>query len=470
MTLDIEFESDIVAEAMRNTDYLRKAAPILEGHHLSTPEHTWAWEQLKSHYLKFRERITLPHLISCAKTDFKDEDALRSALELVKKLATRRVEAPKASLSELEKFTRAVNIQAVMEEGAKFLEKGDTDKAYEALDKARTAKRVREYQLVRWIEEFDARQAHRKHLRDHPELLRYVPTGFKRLDKIIRGVGPGELAAWIATTGVGKSIAMGNIVYNGAKAKKRTAVFSLEMPAEQYASRLDARWLGMSYRKMKHYDFTPDELRNIERRKAGAIGHFKNLIKVISMPLRAANIEWITSTLDDLKDFDGFEPDQVIVDSGDHLKAMQRYDGNFRLQQAEVYWDLKAMALDRDCGVWTTTQAGREWKGRKAGAESASESYDKTRISDIVVSLNETDKSTRSTRSDDDDDDDEGEAETATATAKLAPGAKVLELLLAKYRDGESGITIPMEADFSKMLLHDMEMPDEGEAASVEGA
>lgn len=465
MTFDVEFESDIVSEAMRNTEYLRKAAPILEGHHLSTPEHTWTWEQLKDHYLRFRERIAMPHLVAQAKAEFKDEDALRSALELVKKLATRKVSAPRASLEQLEKFTRTVNIQTLMEEGAKHLEKGETDKAYEALERARKAKRVREYTLVRWIEEFEARQAHRKHLKEHPELRRYVPTGFKRLDKIIGGVGPGELASFIATTGVGKSIAMGNILYNGAKAGKKQAVFSLEMPADQYAARLDARWLGMSYRKMKHFEFSPDELRNIDRRRAGAFPIFKNMIKIIAMPLRAANIDWIRATLDDLREYDDFDADQVIVDSGDHLQPRQRYDGNYRLQQAEIYWDLKATALERDCAFWSTTQAGKEWKGRKATAEAASESYDKSRIADLVCSLNETEKSTRSTRTDDDDEDAESEA--AEPKAKLAPGAKMLELLLAKYRDGESGITIPMEADFAKMLLHDLDMPDAAEIAAA---
>lgn len=468
MRFDVSFEDDIVATSMRDTDYLRRASTLLEEHHLSTPEHSWVWQTMKVHYVKFRERITTAHLVARAKTDFKDEDALRQTLEFVKRLHARKVEAPKASLMELEAFTRAVNIQTVMEEGAKHLEKGDYEKAYSALEKAKDAKRVREYQLVRWLEEFEARQAHRKHLKEHPELLRYVATGFKRLDKIIRGVQPGELAIWMATTGVGKSISMANLLYNAAKLGKKGVVFSLEMPAEQYASRLDARWLGMSYRKLKYYDFSPDELRTIDRRLAGAEKLFKNMVKVVSMPLRAASIEWIASTLDDLKAQDKFDADMAIIDSGDHLKARQSYDGNYRLQQAEVYWDQKALALDRDIALWTTTQAGKEWKGRRAIAEAASESYDKVRIADLVISLNEPSKATRSTRSDDDNDDDDGDSEKADPIGKLkAPDAKMLEMLLAKYRDGESGIVIPMEADFGRMLLHDIEMPTEAEAAAV---
>lgn len=463
---DSEFESDIVATAMRDSDYLRKASPILEGHHLSTPEHTWVWEQMKTHHVKFRERITTGHLVARAKADFPDEDDLRGVLEFVRKLARRPVEAPKASLEELERFTRAVNIQAIMEEGAKYLEKGEYEKAYEAIDKAKHAKRAREYQMVRWIEEFDARQAERKTLKEHPELLRHVPTGFKKLDRIVRGVQPGELALWLAVTGVGKSISMANLAYNAAKAKKKTAIFSLEMPANQYASRIDARWLGMSYRKMKHYEFSADELRDIDRRLTMGKRLFKDMIRVVAMPLRAANMDWITGTLDDLAE-DGFKCDQVIVDSGDHLKARRKYDGNYRLEQAEVYWDMKAMALQYDCAVWSTTQAGKEWKGRKPTAEAASESYDKARIADMIVSLSEPSKAKRSTR-DDDDDDDEGESEVAEPVVKLkSPESKILELLLAKYRDGESGITIEMEADFGRMLLHDLDAPSEAEVAEV---
>lgn len=459
---DVEFENDILATALKDSDYLRRASPILEGHHLSTPEHTWVWEQLRSHHLKFKERIALPHLVARAKAEFRDEDALRETLEFVRKMVKRSAVAPKASLGELEAFTKTVGIHLLMEEGAKLLEKGETDKAYEVLDRAKHTKRVRDYQLVRWIEEFESRQDRRRILKEHPELLRYVATGFKKLDRIIRGVSPGELAMWMATTGVGKSIAMANILYNGAKDGKRGAVFSLEMPADQYAARLDARWLGMSYRKMKMYDFSSDELRAIDKRLAGAAKVFKNNVKILSMPLRAANVDWISSALDDLKAEDKFDPDFVIIDSGDHMQSKQKYDGQYRLQQAEIYWGLKGLALDRDIAIWSTTQAGKEWKGRRAGAEAASESYDKARIADLVISLNEPSKATRSTRSDDDGD-DEGESETAEpSTPMSSPDAKMLEMLLAKYRDGESGILIPMEADFSKMLLHDIAMPEVG--------
>jgi replicative DNA helicase len=147
----------------------------------------------------------------------------------------------------------------------------------------------------------------------------------------------------------------------------------------------------------------------------------------------------------------------IIVDSADHMKSVTKYD-QLRIEQAEIYWTLKGMAEDQKKAIWSSTQAGRQWKERKATAEAASEAYDKARIADLIISLNEPKKVTRSTRGSDGDSEVE-DAETEVIEKKMAEGSKRLELYVAKYRDGESEITIPIEAELDKMFIHDLEDP-----------
>lgn len=78
-----------------------------------------------------------------------------------------------------------------------------------------------------------------KTLRDNPEELAGVPTGYSDLDKYIGGFGKGDLVIVGARPGVGKTSFCLNLGTNIAKkSKKAVCMFSLEMSAEQLVSRL----------------------------------------------------------------------------------------------------------------------------------------------------------------------------------------------------------------------------------------
>ncbi len=65
-----------------------------------------------------------------------------------------------------------------------------------------------------------------------------------------------------------------------------------------------------------------------------------------------------------------------------------------------------------------------------------------------MVTLNEPRKLSRATTVVDADDDEEDEEAMAPTTR-----GTLLELYLAKYRDGVSKITIPLDAEFERMLI-----------------
>ena len=66
-----------------------------------------------------------------------------------------------------------------------------------------------------------------------------VPTGYRELDDLLTGLHPGELILIAARPSMGKTSFGMNIVANAAiRGKCKTAVFSLEMPAEQLAMRM----------------------------------------------------------------------------------------------------------------------------------------------------------------------------------------------------------------------------------------
>ncbi len=448
---DVEFESDILAKALKDTDYLKRASRVLDAHHFATPQHAWVWGALKEIWDKFHERATVRILVNRARADFAKQEDYQQCLEFVRKTYRRKPRASSATLEELSKFVRFVGAQAALEGAAKRLESGDLDGVYEQLRSAlRRDTRPKDYVIEPWIEGFDERQRLRKYRRDHPEEIARVPTGLPTIDGILSGgLEVCEMGLLLATTGVGKSIGLMNFGYTAVGRGIPTLYATLEMPALQIAQRFDSRWLGMDYNKIKTYDYKPSELREIDNRLKKARSHFGEKLRIVEMPLGACTIGSLREVLEDLAASESFRPKLILVDSGDHMRSEQKYE-SFRLSQSAVYWDLAALAGE-GYALWTSTHAGREYADAIATAEATGESYDKARIADLVLSLNTPAKKGRRTTIDGDDDDDDEETVAVAGPYKLE--GHYMEAYLGKYRDGVSRATVPLDAQFSHMRL-----------------
>jgi len=462
---DIEFEEDILANVLKDATYLKQASRLLESHHFATKQHAWIWTTAKGIWDNYKERASGRLLKAKLKADFPKTEDAEPYRELLIKLLKRKG-APKAALDHLELWARKVNAQVLMEEAARFLDKDDKDsidKVYNIIGEMhRRQLKVKNWTDTRWIEEFEERQADRKHRREHPEDFKRIPTGFRRIDEILGGgIEIGEFGNIMATTGKGKSIMGVNISYGGASRGHHVLIISMEMPARQVNQRLDSRWLRMPYKKLKTFEFTPAELRAIQKLLKKAEAKFKGLVRVVSTPVRSMSVPGMLDILEDLR-LDGFVPDMLFLDSADHMTAPKgkRYD-SLRQEQSEIYWSIKGVAEEYGYAIWNTLQAGRDWVDKNATVEAASESYDKGRIADIVISLNTPKKKTRSTREMGGDPDDESDEEIAEREAKVT--GDYMEAYLAKYRDGESKVVIPMDANFTRMHLDeaDVEAPEE---------
>lgn len=76
-------------------------------------------------------------------------------------------------------------------------------------------------------------------LKNDPESLAGIKTGFGGIDNLLVGLGPGDLVVLGGRPGMGKTTFAINIAVNVAKrTKKEVAIFSLEMTSEQLVSRI----------------------------------------------------------------------------------------------------------------------------------------------------------------------------------------------------------------------------------------
>lgn len=461
MKLDSDFEDQTLSRSLRDITYLKGAAKILDAHHFGTAQHSWIWSVVKDVWERFRERTSAKYLVARARSDFPKDEDRRAYVELAKRLYKLRPDVSGSSLEQVQLFARTVRAQLVLEKAATDLGKGRIDDVYNGFRGAgqHDLKKV-QYTHTEWITRFAERQAERKYRREHPEEFTSIPTGLKRLDSIIGGIQLGEVGLVLGTTGRGKSIMLSNFAHVAVKHKFNVVYFAFEMPARQVAMRQDARWLKMAYKKFKDYDFLPSELRQIKYRLKKVHARYANKMHIISMPVRTADINAVRNALDDLKMEHDFVPQLILMDSPDHLLPTGAAE-SFRLDQANIYWAVKALAEDEGYAIWASTQAGKEYVKQLATAESASESYDKARIADLMVSINEPFRKSRATKVVDDDGDWDESKETGGISPDVPTRGKYLELFLAKYRDGKSAVTVPLDAELEKMLIQEAGVIDD---------
>jgi len=463
---DADFEEEILAQCLADRDYLRTAARMLDRRHFSTPQAEWAWKTIRAAWVEHGELATAKLFKSRAGWDYGTKDDERAlALKFAVKLLKRRPVVAKGALAELRKYTEFVALNDAMAQAAKRLEEHDIEGAVTPLREViQEDFRPRSYTVVDWIEQFDARQAERKKKREEPDSHVCIPTGISQLDRVMDGLRVGEFGIVMGTTGRGKSIFLTHLGFHAIARGYRVVHLSLEMNAELVATRYDSRFTGLLHRAFKTYDFTAEDLEIIEKKVAIGKKRYKRKLRIISTPVRTCDINVVRGALEDARSELG-GVDLVILDSPDHMKSLANYR-EVRHQQADVYWAVKDLAESDGVAVWGSTHAGREYADRVAGAEAAAESYDKARIADVVLTLNapaapKKKEAARASLVETDDGDRIEPAAGASDDATARPG---LDLFLAKHRDGESKLKIPLATDLARMLIREAER-EEAEAA-----
>ena len=218
-----------------------------------------------------------------------------------------------------------------------------------------------------------------------------IPTMIGPLDEILRGgLEMGELAIILAEPKKGKSI---GLIHMGCAALKmrrgRVAHFVLEGTTEQAILRYQSRLSEIPYHKLES-----DRLTVSQRRKLTKIQkRYTDKLDLIPM-----NQHWTYTAMDiesKIKELAraGRKPDLVIIDYGDLLKHHEHTE-SIRIEQTEVFRALKRIAMIHRVAVWTASQARRPDhspdKRYTLRSRDISESFEKVRIADLVVTLNQT--------------------------------------------------------------------------------
>ena len=183
--------------------------------------------------------------------------------------------------------------------------------------------------------------------------------GLPMIESLVKsGWQRGELHAFMALTGQGKSLALSKVAVENLKRHKKVVFISLELAWVTVCQRFVGQFAQVDINEIlsqKHNieDVFESYLKDL---------HDKNLFNIKQYALGSPTVNDIRAFLTNLKS-KGFQFDVVIVDYAGEIK---QYSGVKTYEsQAMIMRDLKCMAQEENCVVVTAIQSNKE--GTKLG-------------------------------------------------------------------------------------------------------
>lgn len=207
-----------------------------------------------------------------------------------------------------------------------------------------------------------------------------ISTGWPCIDNICKGgLGKGELGVVIAATGAGKSMVLVHLGSQAIKQGKTVVHYTLELADTTIASRYDSCITGVPLKDLAIFkEQIYESVQDLEGR-----------LIVKEYPTKSATTNTVKLHLEKLAQRD-VEPDLIIVDYGDLLRPNVR-NNEKRHELESIYEELRAIAQENNCPVWTASQTNRSGLNAEViTLESISEAFNKCFVSDFIFSLSRT--------------------------------------------------------------------------------
>ena len=243
-----------------------------------------------------------------------------------------------------------------------------------------------------------------------------VSTGWDKIDKITKkGIGSGELGVVIAPTGAGKSMALAHLGATAVKNGKDVVHYTLELSEAVTGQRYDSCTTGVPLSQLfERKDEVFENITDIE----GSL-----IIK--EYPTKTASPNTIRKHLEKLKK-QNRKIDMIIVDYADLLRPAKTYKEK-RNELESIYEDLRAIAQENQCPIWTASQTNRSGLNAEVVTmESISEAFNKCFVADFICSISRTIKDKNSNQA---------------------------RMFVAKNRNGPDGLIFSMHMDTSCVKL-----------------
>ena len=183
-----------------------------------------------------------------------------------------------------------------------------------------------------------------------------LSTGIQHLDYILGGGLPIKtLGAFLAGTGVGKSLTMCAISANVIKAGFNVLYISMEMAEEKIAQRIDQNLLDLTLQELEVVSKD-----NFTTRISGLKSKTQGNLVVKEYPTKSAHAGHFKALLKELKQKKDFSPDLICVDYINICASQNAPKGSNSYSEVKsIAEELRGMAMEFSVPVLSATQTNR---------------------------------------------------------------------------------------------------------------
>ncbi|HAW74852.1 MAG TPA: hypothetical protein DCW74_03850, partial [Alteromonas australica] len=143
-------------------------------------------------------------------------------------------------------------------------------------------------------------------------------------------------------------------------------------------------------------------------------------------PTGTATVNTLRALMVQLKNYEEFEPDVVIVDYLELMRPVRENQHEYQAQQ-RIAEELRGLAMENKFLLWTATQTNRQGRAVKVITDAElGDSYGKIRTCDFAVSLNQSEEEFDNGR---------------------------MRAYVVKSRNGRPRFTVPMEVDYNILKM-----------------
>ena len=360
------FQSKIISSLLSDKKFIQTISDILEHEYFDSDANKWICNEIREYFFEYKTPPTLE--VMKVKIDEMENEVLQVSVVENLKESWRNVKSTDLKFVQeqtLEFCKNQVMKQAIMN-SVDLIEVGQYDQIKKLVDNAMKAGSDRDlgHDYIIGIEE---------RLTQSSRFT--VKTGWDPVDEVMDGgLGAGELGVVVAPAGIGKSWCLQTIGSAAVKEGLNVVHYTLELNENYVGLRYDTVFSGVTTSDIQFYQ------EDVKKK----IDQLKGTLLIKYFPTKSASVQTLTSHLSQIE-IQQQTPDLIIVDYADILKGI----GTEKRHVLEnIYEDLRGLAGEMDCPIWTASQANRSSLEEEViDATKVAEAYSKVMIADFVVSV-----------------------------------------------------------------------------------
>jgi len=366
-------------------DFYLQIVNLVKPEYFEFPSHSKIFSAVRDHYEKYKRLPNDDFIEQQLRSSKNERESLHDytdELEYINRLDTSAIDGEDYYLDLIESFAKREAMKDAIKQSLVLIKEDRMEETETLVRNALTVSREVDVGQKYFTDIND--RWDRTHNADAVDKYKTLLPSLNR--SLEGGLGNKELAMVIAPPGVGKSLWLVNQAVHSMVEGRKVLYVSLEMSEDKIAQRFDSVVSLIPQGQLK----APSaQLKVAERLSIFRTNFPDSKLVIKEFPTGTANVNSLRALLVQLRNYDDFIPDVIIVDYLELLRPVRENQHEYQAQQ-RIAEELRGLAMEMKVLLWTATQTNRQGRSVKIITDAElGDSYGKIRTCDFAVSLNQ---------------------------------------------------------------------------------